>query len=286
MERDLGITFAGGGSRAFYQLGWLERHTGALLPRVAAISGCSAGSAMAVVWLSGRTDETRAYFAQQRQGVKGHIDLRRLLQGKRPFPHDDIYRATLRHSLADGGFERIKAQPFPIRVLCGGYPRFMPSGASIALGMAAYQLEKRLRPKMLHPQLPRRVGFTEHAWDMRDCETPDDIVELVVSSSSTPPFTKRGRFGQRLLIDGSVIDNAPAFLTETSAEVGRNLVLLTRPYPKAELGLRANRLYIAPGGALPIKRWDYRETAPVEETLEVGRRDAERDAALVDAFLR
>lgn len=285
MERDLGITFAGGGSRAFYQLGWLERYSEALLPRVAAISGCSAGSAMAAVWLSGRTEETRLFFAERRRGVKGHMDLRRLFRGERPFPHDGIYRATLLHALSEGGFERIKAQPFPVQVLCGGFPSALPSGVSIALGLAAYQLEKKMRPTMLHPTFPRYVGFKQHAWDMRECETPEDVVELVVSSSSTPPFTKRGRFGKQLLIDGSVIDNAPAFLTEESPRVRRNLVLLTRPYPKAELGKRDSRLYIAPKEPLPITRWDYRESAPVDETLLAGRRDADRDEELVADFL-
>lgn len=285
MERDLGITFAGGGSRAFYQLGWLERYSEALLPRVAAISGCSAGSAMAAVWLSGRTEETRVFFAQRRQGVKNHMDMRRLLRGQSPFPHDGIYRATIRHALADGGLERIKAQPFPVNVLCAGFPTALPSGVSIALGLAAYQLEKKVRPKMLHPTFPRYVGFKQHAWDMRDCETAEEAVELVISSSATPPFTKRGRFEKRLLLDGSMIDNAPAFLTEASPEVRRNLVLLTRPYPNSTLGQRDTRLYIAPEEPLPITRWDYRETAPVDETLSAGRRDADRDEELVAAFL-
>lgn len=285
MKRDLGITFAGGGGRAFYQLGWLERYTDTLLPRIAAIAGCSAGSAMAAVWLSGRTEETRAFFAQRRQGVKSHMDLRRLFRGESPFPHDGIYRATIRHAMSEGGFERMKAHPFPVNILCAGFPPVLPSGVSIALGLAAYQLEKKMRPKMLHPTFPRYVGFKQHTWDMRDCETPEDAVELVISSSSTPPFTKRGRFEQRLLIDGSVIDNAPAFLTEESPKVRRNLVLLTRPYPKAKLGQRDSRLYIAPDQPLPISRWDYTENAPVDETLSAGRRDADRDEQLVAAFL-
>lgn len=285
MERDLGITFAGGGGRAFYQLGWLERYTDVLLPRLAAISGCSAGSAMAAVWLSGRAEETRVFFAERRKGVKGHMDLSRLLRGKRPFPHDDIYRATIRHALDEGGFERMKSQPFPVNVLCGEFPPALPSGVSIALGMAAYQLEKKLRPKMLHPTFPRYVGFKQRTWDMRDCETPEEAVELVISSSSTPPFTKRGRFDSRLLIDGSVIDNAPAFITDEAMGVRRNLVLLTRPYPEADLGRQDTRLYIAPDQPLPITRWDYTEHAPVDETLSAGRQDAIRDEELLAAFM-
>ena len=285
MKRDLGITFAGGGGRAFYQLGWLERHADALLPRLAAISGCSAGSAMAAVWLSGRTEETRTFFAERRRGVKGTMDLRRVLKGESPFPHDGIYRATIRHAMAEGGFERMKAQPFPVNVLCAGFPPLLPSGVSIALGLAAYQLEKKMRPKMLHPTFPRYVGFKEYSWDLRECETPDQVVELVISSSSTPPFTKRGRFGRQLLIDGSMIDNAPAFLTEASPAVRRNLVLLTRPYPEAQLGQREHRFYVAPDQPLPITRWDYTESAPVDETLSAGRRDSERDEALVARFL-
>ena len=285
VERDLAITFAGGGSRAFYQLGFLERWADELLPRTAAVAGCSAGAAMATLLVSGRVEETRTFFAEQRRGVRGLVDLRALRREGSPFPHEGIYRRTLLHGLAEGGFERVRQAPFPLYFVASAIPPVLPIVLGIALGLGTYQLEKRLRPARLHPRLPQRVGFAEHAVDAREGATPEELVELVLSSSSTPPFTSRGRHRDRRLLDGSLIDNAPAFLAERAPGVRRNLVLLTRPYPEGSTGQRGHRLYVAPREKLPIKRWDYREVAPVEQTLAAGRADADHFESDLQRFL-
>ncbi|NIR31511.1 MAG: hypothetical protein GWN84_19805, partial [Gammaproteobacteria bacterium] len=58
-ERNIGITFAGGGNRAFYQLGLLERWSEALWPRVGAVAGVSAGAAAVTLLLSDRVAEAK-----------------------------------------------------------------------------------------------------------------------------------------------------------------------------------------------------------------------------------
>ncbi|MEM9073561.1 MAG: patatin-like phospholipase family protein [Myxococcota bacterium] len=283
--RDLAITFAGGGSRAFYQVGFLEEHLSVLQPRIASVAACSAGSAMATLLLAGRAERAKAFFAEARVGVRGHFSMRRLLARKRPFPHNEIYRATMLDALQDGGFERIRALPFPVKILCATFPRVARGALGIAAGLGVYQLEKRLKPRMVHPSLPQRIGFQPRAWDARQCETPEELVELVLSSSSTPPFTTVGRFSDLTLIDGSMVDNAPAFLAEEEPGVSRSLVLLTRPHHPESVGRKGKRLYVAPETPLPITRWDYTEHAPVEETIERGRRDAARVQSELAAFL-
>lgn len=273
-----------------FQLGWFSEHQAAILPRVAAISACSAGAAMAVMLFSGREETTKGFFAEARKGVTGHVNLARWRTHGRPFPHESIYRESLHHALDQGGFERIKALPFAFDILCAALPSRpiynSPVGipAGIAVGMAVYQAEKRMRKEMLHPTYPRWAGFRLRSWDARDCRTPEELVDLVLASSATPPFTKVGNFRGEQLLDGSLIDNAPAFLCEERG-VDHTLVLLTRPYPNAVLGRRGNRTYIAPQAQLPIARWDYRESAPVDETRAIGTTRAAADAALVTALL-
>jgi hypothetical protein len=121
-------------------------------------------------------------------------------------------------------------------------------------------------------------------WDARDCETADQLVELILSSSSTPPFTTVGRF-EGALIDGSMIDNAPAFLVEDIPGIERNIVLLTRPYDQKHVGHRGGRYYVAPRVRLPVTRWDYSEHAPVDETENIGRREAALHLAEIRSLL-
>jgi len=284
-HRDLGLTFAGGGSRAFYQLGLLERWGDTILPRVGGVAGCSAGAAMAVLLFSGHIERARVFFAERRQGVKGHVQWSRVLEGKRPFPHHDIYRATLLHALADGGLERVRAQPFPIRFLCAAFPRALPSVVGVALGLGAYQLEKAVRPTMVHPTFPQRLGFSPRPYDARDCESAEELTELVLASSSTPPFTRRGRFARELLLDGSMVDNAPAYLLDDVPGIRRHLVLMTRPYRPELVGVQGARCYVSPTRPLPISRWDYRQNAPVDETFGIGRDEAEVHRPMVESFL-
>jgi hypothetical protein len=63
------------------------------------------------------------------------------------------------------------------------------------------------------------------------------------------------------------------------------LVILTRPYPAGVTGRRGTRLYLEPTAPIPIHRWDYRESADVEATLALGRRDARHFAPALTRWL-
>lgn len=283
--RDLGLTFAGGGNRAFYQLGLLERFGERIWPRVAAVAGCSAGACMATILLAGRAEQTHAFWVQRRADVTRNLDLTRLLRGQRPAPHGDVYGDTLRFAYSEGGLERIREQPFPIWVMTAAPPARLPAAAAVWVGMGAYALEKRLKPTLLHPTLPGRLGFSERVFDARDCESPEELADLVLASSATPPFTPIGNVEGQLLLDGGLVDNAPAELVDRSEGVSRTLVLLTRGHPFGGNFVRGKRLYLAPREPVPIERWDYTRADLVEATIELGRRDAEHHEGSLQRFL-
>jgi predicted acylesterase/phospholipase RssA len=285
MDRDLAITFAGGGNRAFYQLGLMNRWRERLLPRVAAIAACSAGAAVAVLLLSGREREAKVFWRERCSGIERNFEWHKLLRGERPTPHEPIFRDTLLHAFDAGGLERVRAQPFPVLVLTTAFPRLMPSLAAVALGLCTYNVEKLFRREMIHPSLGRRVGFRGLAFDARDCETASELASLIISSSATPPFTALGRFRGGRLLDGGIIDNVPAFLADEVTSVRKNLVLLTRPYPHGVVGRQGSRLYVAPRSPLPVSRWDYTRHAPLDAAIEAGERDADVYAPALEEFL-
>src|SRR5262245_26634562 len=108
IERDLALTFAGGGNRAFYQLGLLLRWQDRLLPRTARGSWCSAGACVITTLLSGRREAAREYWLGRTRGITKNFDWSKLLRGERPAPQAAIYRDTLLVTYADGGLERIR----------------------------------------------------------------------------------------------------------------------------------------------------------------------------------
>jgi len=285
MVRDLAITFAGGGNRAFYQLGLMNRWRERLLPRVAAMATCSAGACVAALLLSGRETQAGEFWKERRQGITRNFEWSKLARGARPTPHEPIYRDTLLHAFGEGGLERVREQPFPILILTTAFPKRMPALAAVLVALSAYNIEKRFRKEMIHPSFGKHVGFKAMAFDARACETPQELTDLIIASSATPPFTSLGHFDGERLLDGGIIDNAPAFLADEISGVRQNLVLLTRPYPSHVIGRKESRLYLAPARALPVHRWDYTRPELIDATIETGERDAELYEPLLTEFL-
>src|SRR5205823_1726719 len=99
------------------------------------------------------------------------------------------------------------------------------------------------------------------------------------------PFTSIGRFAGHRLLDGGIIDSAPAFLADDIPGLARNLVLLTTPYPARVTGRHGSRLYLAPTEPLPISPWDFTQPDAVRQAVEAGERDAARYDSLLTEFL-
>jgi hypothetical protein len=284
-DRDLALTFAGGGNRAFYQLGLLARLAPTLLERVGAVAASSAGACVAIVLFAERKDATWEYWQRRRAGVTRNLEWKRVLRGRSPAPHGPIYRDTLLAAAADGGLERIRALPFPLLVTASTFPRRVPAPLAAALGIAVYSLERQLFPKRLHPSLATRVGLRSVAFDARECQTPDELADLVIASSSTPPFTPIGNYRSTRLLDGGLVDNVPADLAESVLGVKKNLVLLTRPLGNGASLRKGERLYLAPSATLPVSRWDYTRPELVADTISMGERESELHAAAVESWL-
>ncbi len=283
--RDLGLTLAGGGSRSFYQVGLLDRWGAQLRPRLAAVAGVSAGACTAAVWLAGRTEATREYWHWRRRDVHSNFEWQRLLRGERPTPQGPVYRDSMVHAFREGGLEALRACEIPMLVVAAVPPRRLHALASMLVGYGAYMAEKQLRPAMVHPSAGRRLGFVPRVFDARLCESPEEVADLILASSATPPFTPFGQFRGERFLDGGMVDNVPAFATEQVAGVVRNLVLLTRPYPPQSLGAQAHRLYIAPSGRTPVSCWDYTSSERVEATLAMGRAEAGMHEGALRRFL-
>jgi predicted acylesterase/phospholipase RssA len=285
IRRDVTLTFAGGGNRSFYQLGLLTRWGDQLLPRVLAIGSVSAGACVILTYLSGRRDFARRFWLDRVRGITRNFDWAKLVRGERPAPQGEIYRETLHVTFADGGLERIRASPFPIYVLAATFPRLLPRALAVALGIGLYSAERSLR-RAPHPRSPRLLGFRPVAFDARECESVDELANLILASSATPPFTPIGAFRGRRLLDGGMIDNAPAFVVEERhPEAARSIVFLSRPYHPSVMGIQKRRLYLAPTQPTPIGRWDYTRPHLLDETVAMGEREAAIHQLLLDEYL-
>jgi len=284
-ERTLALTLAGGGNRAFYQAGLLDAVGDRIRPRLGVVAACSAGACVASLHLAGRVEQARDVWKRHVRGMGRNLDPRRLLQGESMAPHGRVYWETMVEVMGDGGLGEIQALPFPLLVLTTAFSERAPALAAITLGLGAYNLEKRLRPRSLHPTFGRRLGFSPKVFDARECTTAEELADLILASSATPPFTPVGRFRGHRLLDGGVIDNVPAFVAEELPGIRRNLIVLTRPYPHGVLGRRGRRLYIGPTRETPISRWDNTRPELLDATIDMGRAEARIHRSQIDALL-
>ena len=283
--RDLAITLAGGGNRTLYGLALLDRWAPRLVPRLAAAAGVSAGACMLCLHFAGRADAGRAFWHRRSRGVDKNLDPARLLRGEWLAPHGDVYRDTLLYAFGHGGLERLREAPFPILILAAAPPSPLPAALGTAIGFGAYHVEKKLRPKMVHPSVGATIGFRPVVHDARACESVEELADLILASSSTPPFTPLGRFRGETLVDGGVIDNVPAFVAEAVPGVARNLVVMSRPYPSAVTGRHGSRLYLAPSQPTPCECWDYTRSDLADATYAMGAREAASHEPILGRFL-
>lgn len=270
-----GVVFGGGGCRCFWQAGFWATVAAplGLEPRV--ISAVSAGAAFACTAIGGNTDTVVAEFVRQTARNKKNFYPRNLVGSRRAFPHEKIYRDTILNTTDEAMLARLRKGP-EIRVLLARPPRRLGTRFAVGLGLATYQAEKMLRPGV-HPTWPQRLGFRGTVVSAADCESPQALADLILQSSCMPPLTSVQRRDGNIVVDGAVIDPAPASLL---SDAPSTLVLLTGRY--ADLPQQPGRLYVQPSQPVPIAMWDYASPELVQAAFDLGRRDGDafvRDAA-------
>ncbi len=277
------VVLAGGGNRCWWQAGFWHVLNERIPQSPKKLIAISAGAATACLFYArpgkGGAEWGLNYYAQALAGIKKNANWENLFSSKPVFPHHELYRAALKNILC-GGFDLIKKAP-TIEIGLARTPSWLGPRLSVALGLTVYNLEKYLK-KSLHPTLGKTIGFKREFIAAQNCSTEDDLIDLILQSSCTPPFTPvMYRSGQAVL-DGGLVDNVPIDGLSPSpqgAPKSEVLVLLTRRYSQPDYfvnelpGLRLT--YIQPSSPVPISSWDYAHHELMPLTYRQGRADAE-----------
>ena len=206
------------------------------------------------------------------------------LFGREPvFPHYRIYRQALLDIYGEP-FAQLAAAP-EIRIGVSHVPRWLGARSAVAAGLVAYNIEKYVR-KTLHPTLGRTLGFRPEFVRAQACASVDELADLILQSSCTPPFTPVLRRGGRPVLDGGMVDNVPVDALDPAP--GDVLVLVTRLYPRPQMFTVAHgeqrRLYVQPSSKVPISSWDYTSPSQMRHAYDLGRRDGEHFLTRVGAM--
>ena len=266
------VVFAGGGNRCFWQAGFwrvVAPATGLAPSRVASVS---AGAALSCAILADCIDETveitcNAISHNPRNQYWGN-----LLRSDPVFPHAAIYRQILLQVMDDAAFQRLRQGP-ENRIEISRIPTWLSPRWATLLGIGAYQLEKQWRHPV-HPTFGRRLGFRAEFFSAGDCESREQLADLILASSCTPPFTPLSVWKQQAALDGGLVDNVPVEgVGDVESEQSPTLVLLTRPY--RTLPRVPGRYYVQPSEPPPVSSWDYTDPAGIRAAYALGKRDGE-----------
>ncbi|UCH28734.1 MAG: patatin-like phospholipase family protein [Myxococcales bacterium] len=265
--------FAGGGSRCFWQLGFWEgaKEAGLDLQRsVKFVGSTSAGCAMATAAVIDRAHEALSLFQGFTEKNPKNIHWWNLhpFRDGRLFPHAAMYRAALDEFVGPDDLRIINKSS--VHFLMSSYPKWLRGALGATAALSIYAMETTLRGDPLHPRWPAKLGFTPLVGRASDCHTLRDYIDMVLAASCVPPVLPEGRFRDRKVLDGGLIENIPVRLA--ADQPGNTLVLASRRYDH-ELPSTKRVTWVQPSEPIKIDKFDYANPEGLRETFDLGLRD-------------
>jgi predicted acylesterase/phospholipase RssA len=266
------VAFAGGGNRCYWQGGFWQAAAPAvgLAPKL--LVGVSAGAWAACYSLLGLGERVHEMVAQGCAGGRRNFEWREWRAGRSPWPVGTMYRALIEEIVTTDAFARLCDGP-EVLIAVARAPRRLPLARAVPLGIATYQIEKKLA-QPVHPRGGRALGFRQDHVRVQDLSGPDELLAALMASASVPPFMPVGRVGGSAALDGGLVDNVPVEpLAPIEARGGRTLVLLSRRYrgfPQVH-----GRTYVQPSAPVPVGQFDITNGEGIRAAYALGRRDGE-----------
>ena len=270
------IAFAGGGNRCYWQGGFYEAVSEKRDLRAPLMTAVSAGAFALSYSLLGIGPRVRELVLAACGPHLKNVDINGWRAGKALYPVGPMYLDLLRNVFDDAALKRLQSLS-NIQVAVARLPRGLPAMLGAALGIGAYQIEKKLF-QPVHPTLGRRLGIRQEFIGVRDLTQAADLHNLIIASGGVPPFMPVTKIGDRPAFDGGLVDNVPVVPLEPVERVGgRTLVLLTRRYKR--LPEIAGRTYVQPSEPIPISQFDITNADGFRRAYELGLKDGKTFAA-------
>lgn len=267
-----GLAYAGGGNRCYWQGGFYETVAPRIGLKPRRVVGASAGAFAMLYTALGLGPSVRELVREACLGRTSEVDWRAFRRGGRLFPVGEMYRDMLTRLFTPERLAELELQA-DFLIAISRPPRLWPLPVIAALGIGAYQLEKRVR-RPVHPTAGRKLGFRPDLIRVADCASPEELIAALMASAAVPPFMPAGNIGARAALDGGLVDSAPAWaLAEMEAAGEQTLVLLTRPF--ADVPQVANRSYVRPSQVIPVSQFTIRNWEGIRFAYELGVKDGE-----------
>jgi len=264
------LILQGGGIRCLWQAGFLS----VILPcwprppsRVLCVS---ASAAIGTTYAAGRLPDALRAFKAAVAGNPKNIYPMNIFKRTPVFPHAAIFSTTLR-DLFDTQALKVLASGPRVEVLVSRPARHLSAARLIAL-MLGVGFAMRMSAGGIASRIRRVGGMVAEYIDAASCVDGNELAELVLASSCTPPFTPLSRFRGQWALDGELVQSPPC--ADLGGTSGPTLVLFTRCRP-LPTHYPPNFVCAAPTRPIGGSAWDYTNAPLLDEFYEQGRADAE-----------
>lgn len=270
------VAFAGGGNRCYWQGGFFEAVSEKRDLKAPLMTAVSAGSFALAYSLLGIGPRVRELVIAACGPHLRNFDIKGWRAGKALYPVGPMYLDLLRNVFDKAALARLQSLS-NIQIAVARLPRGVPPMLGAALGIGAYQIEKKLF-QPLHPTFGRRLGIRQEFIGVHELKQAADLHNLIIASGCVPPFMPVTNIGGRPAFDGGLVDNVPVAPLETVERAGgRTLVLLTRRYRR--LPKFAGRTYVQPSEPIPISQFDITNADGFGKAYALGLRDGKAFAS-------
>ncbi|MCP4129767.1 MAG: patatin-like phospholipase family protein [bacterium] len=268
------VIFAGGGSRCIWEIGFWDVAAPALKIKPDVVAGVSAGATMACMIFSGKSGQAIEYFQDMTEKNEKNVYFSNFFKKDMVMPHYNMYMNAILETIDTKALKKLQKGP-EIRILLARPPRYLGPRSATLIGFSTYSLEKKIS-NPVHPVYASKLGYKPEVVSIKDCNTPQELADLLLQSSCTPPMVPILRRDNKVVLDGGLIDNVPvAALDENELANKETLVLLTRQYPEESIPKIPGRTYVQPSEPISITKWDYTNPEGLQTAYELGQRDAE-----------
>jgi hypothetical protein len=270
------IAFAGGGNRCYWQGGFYEAAAARLALAPKLVVGASAGAFAACYSLLGIGEQVRALVIGGCGDHLKNFDLKAWRRGEPLCPVGPLYRNLLDNVIDETALARLNTLT-DLRLAISRLPRWLSPVSGAALGIAAYQVEKKMFHPV-HPRFGRRLGYMAEFIRVRELATVEPLRHALMATSGVPPFMPVTLVAGRPAFDGGLVDNVPVEpLADVEAAGGRTLVLLTRVYKR--IPAIGGRTYTQPSAKIGIGQFDVTNPEGIRAAYELGLKDGDAFAA-------
>ena len=272
------IAFAGGGNRCYWQGGFYEAAATRLGLAPSLVVGASAGAFAACYSLLGAGPQVRELVIGGCGPHLKNFDLSAWRRGEPLCPVGPLYRNLLETVIDESALARLNGLT-DLRFAVSRLPRGLSPVAGAMLGIAAYQLEKKLMHPV-HPRFGRRLGYRPEFVSVRGMTSVQPLRLALMATSGVPPFMPVTLVGGKPAFDGGLVDNVPVEpLADIEAAGGRTLVLLTRLYKN--IPTVQGRTYTQPSQKIGVGQFDITNPDGIRAAYELGLKDGDAFAKAV-----